>query len=64
MRHLSGDDSMSIAGDMRSMAAVAVILAGAGSSAFAVEAVYDIDEAEDLSQTTGKPILAIAGTTG
>jgi hypothetical protein len=48
----------------RSMAAVAMLLIGAGSAAAAVEAVYDIDEAEGLSRTTGKPILAIAGTTG
>jgi hypothetical protein len=48
----------------RSLAAVGLILIGTGSVAFAVEAVYDIDEAEGLSRTTGKPILAIAGTTG
>jgi hypothetical protein len=47
----------------RSMAAVALLLIGAGSAA-AVEAVFDIDEAEGLSRTSGKPILAIAGTTG
>jgi hypothetical protein len=48
---------------MHSLAAIGLMLVG-NVSAMAVEPLYDIDDAVGLSRTTGKPILAIAGTTG
>ena len=45
------------------LAAVCLTLAGTGSLPAQGRVVYDVEAAEELSHQTGKPILAIAGTT-